>query len=67
MVCGRARGKDPETPVQVLMGAVFEFFDMLNRFYGVVQEFCTQRTCRTMSAGPGCVASELPSPCWLAG
>jgi hypothetical protein len=34
---------------------VFEFFDMLNRFYGVIQEFCTQRNCPSMSAGPGYV------------
>ncbi|KAF8536485.1 Mob1/phocein [Trichophaea hybrida] len=32
---------------------VFEFFDMLNRFYGVIQEFCTPRNCPSMSAGPG--------------
>lgn len=32
---------------------VFEFFDMLNRFFGVVQEFCTPRNCPSMSAGPG--------------
>jgi len=32
---------------------IFEFFDMLNRFYGVVQEFCTPRSCPSMSAGPG--------------
>lgn len=32
---------------------VFEFFDMLNRFYGVINEFCTPRNCPSMSAGPG--------------
>ncbi|KAL7273345.1 Maintenance of ploidy protein mob2 [Rhizina undulata] len=32
---------------------LFEFFDMLNKFYGVVQEFCTPRNCPSMSAGPG--------------
>lgn len=26
---------------------------MLNRFFGVVQEFCTQKNCPSMSAGPG--------------
>jgi MOB kinase activator 1 len=35
--------------------AVFEFFDTLNRFYGVIQEFCTPRNCPSMSAGPGYV------------
>ncbi|CCX33956.1 Mob1/phocein [Pyronema domesticum] len=32
---------------------VFEFFDMLNRFQGVINEFCTPRNCPSMSAGPG--------------
>ncbi|PUU72964.1 Mob1/phocein [Tuber borchii] len=32
---------------------LFEFFDMLNKFYGVVQEFCTPQACPSMSAGPG--------------
>ncbi|OLL21808.1 Maintenance of ploidy protein mob2 [Neolecta irregularis DAH-3] len=33
---------------------VFEFFNSLNQFYGVLQEFCSLQTCPTMSAGPGC-------------
>lgn len=37
----------------LLLCIVFEFFDMLNKFYGVVQEFCTPQACPSMSAGPG--------------
>lgn len=50
---------------------VFEFFDMLNKFYGVVQEFCTPQNCPSMSAGPG-YAHTLPPlrhlliPLWVA-
>ncbi|KAI5805913.1 Mob1/phocein [Geopyxis carbonaria] len=53
---------------------VFEFFDMLNRFYGVIQEFCTPRNCPSMSAGPGLDYSwldanrkplRLPAPTYI--
>lgn len=53
---------------------VFEFFDYLNRFYGVVTEFCTVRNCPSMSAGPGLDYSwldanrqptRLPAPTYI--
>ncbi|VDB91846.1 unnamed protein product [Peniophora sp. CBMAI 1063] len=31
---------------------VFDFFQNLNMFYGVISECCTQQSCPTMSAGP---------------
>ena len=31
---------------------VFDFFQNLNMFYGVISECCTQHSCPTMSAGP---------------
>ncbi|KAJ2684922.1 Maintenance of ploidy protein mob2 [Coemansia spiralis] len=31
----------------------FEFFNLVNMFYGVVTDFCTINECPTMSAGPG--------------
>jgi len=39
--------------LSLIRSVVFEFFDYLNRFYGVVTEFCTVRNCPSMSAGPG--------------
>ena len=35
--------------------AVFDFYQNLNLFYGVVSECCTQQSCPTMSAGPSWV------------
>lgn len=32
---------------------VFEFYQYLNLFYGVIAEFITPQTCPTMNAGPG--------------
>lgn len=32
---------------------VFEFYQYLNLFYGVIAEFVTPQTCPTMNAGPG--------------
>lgn len=40
---------------------IFEFFDMLNKFFGVVQEFCTVQACPSMSAGIGLDYSWLDS------
>lgn len=37
---------------EMLMVTVFEFFEYLRIFNGVVQEFCTHKSCPTMSAGP---------------
>lgn len=34
---------------------VFDFFQNLNMFYGVISECCTQPSCPTMSAGPAYV------------
>lgn len=34
---------------------VFDFYQNLNLFYGVISECCTQQTCPTMSAGPSSV------------
>lgn len=34
------------------MYAVFDFYQNLNSFYGVLAECCTQQSCPTMSAGP---------------
>jgi len=31
---------------------IFDFFQNLNMFYGVISECCTQQSCPTMSAGP---------------
>ncbi|KAK9450177.1 Mob1/phocein [Limtongia smithiae] len=31
----------------------FEFFTYLNMVYGILSEFCTPKTCPSMSAGPG--------------
>lgn len=31
---------------------VFDFYQNLNQFYGVLAECCTQQSCPTMSAGP---------------
>jgi len=31
---------------------IFDFYNNLNEFYGVIAECCTQQNCRTMSAGP---------------
>ncbi|KAK9469105.1 Mob1/phocein [Lipomyces arxii] len=31
----------------------FEFFTYLNLFFGILSEFCTPKTCPSMSAGPG--------------
>ncbi|KAI0304293.1 Mob1/phocein [Multifurca ochricompacta] len=31
---------------------IFDFFQNLNMFYGVISECCTQHSCPTMSAGP---------------
>jgi len=31
---------------------IFDFYQNLNLFYGVISECCTQQTCPTMSAGP---------------
>lgn len=36
-------------------GPVFEFYQNLNQFYGVLSECCTQQSCPAMSAGPGYV------------
>ncbi|KAJ6584114.1 Mob1/phocein [Mycena vulgaris] len=33
------------------VGALFDFYNNLNEFYGVLTEFCTQQNCPTMSAG----------------
>lgn len=47
---------------------------MLNRFFGVVQEFCTPKNCPSMSAGPGLDYSwldpnrkplRLPAPTYI--
>jgi hypothetical protein len=38
---------------------VFDFFQNLNMFYGVISECCTQQSCPTMSAGPTYVLSTL--------
>ena len=32
--------------------AVFDFYQNLNQFYGVLAECCTSQSCPTMSAGP---------------
>ena len=37
---------------------VFDFYQNLNLFYGVISECCTQQSCPTMSAGP----SSVPIP-----
>ena len=34
------------------MISVFDFYNNLNLFYGVVAECCTTHSCPTMSAGP---------------
>ena len=39
-----------------LAGAVFDFYQNLNQFYGVLAECCTAQSCPTMSAGPKCVS-----------
>lgn len=39
-----------------LLSQVFDFFNNLNQFYGVLTEFCTIQNNPTMSAGVGCVA-----------
>lgn len=49
----------------MLTRSVFEFFDMLNKFYGVVQEFCTPQACPSMSAGPGYDYISRPRNYWL--
>lgn len=40
--------------------AVFDFYQNLNLFYGVVSECCTQQTCPAMSAGPSSVVILWP-------
>lgn len=40
---------------------VFDFYQNLNLFYGVVSECCTQQTCPAMSAGPSSV--PIPKRC----
>ena len=31
----------------------FEFFNLINLFYGSITDFCSSQTCPCMSAGPG--------------
>jgi MOB kinase activator 1 len=38
---------------------VFDFYNNLNEFYGVLTEFCTQQNCPTMSAGTTYVCSAV--------
>ncbi len=37
--------------------SVFEFYQNLNQYYGVLAECCTQQSCPSMSAGPQYVIS----------
>ncbi|KAI0087039.1 Mob1/phocein [Irpex rosettiformis] len=39
---------------------IFEFYQNLNQFYGVLAECCTQQSCPAMSAGPQYVPSRIP-------
>ena len=43
------------------MGSVFDFYQNLNQFYGVLAECCTVQSCPTMAAGSGYVNS--PTSC----
>ena len=43
------------TPLFLTCQTVFDFYQNLNLFYGVISECCTQQTCPTMSAGPSSV------------
>jgi MOB kinase activator 1 len=65
-----------EIPSFLTFPTVFDFYQNLNLFYGVISECCTQQTCPTMSAGLSWVsisylhfvgdADGLPShPCRL--
>src|ERR1700753_1535541 len=38
---------------------VFDFYQNLNLFYGVISECCSQQSCPTMSAGPSSVLISL--------
>ena len=49
-LCHIAHEKSPS------LSQVFDFFNNLNQFYGVLTEFCTIQNNPTMSAGVGCVA-----------
>jgi hypothetical protein len=37
--------------------AVFDFYQNLNLFYGIISECCTPQSCPTMAAGPQCVSA----------
>jgi MOB kinase activator 1 len=53
---------------------VFDFYQNLNLFYGIISECCTQASCPTMAAGPGLnytwynpdrKAVQLPAPTYI--
>jgi len=53
---------------------IFDFFQNLNMFYGVISECCTQQSCLTMSAGPSLnytwinqdrKSVQLPAPTYI--
>jgi MOB kinase activator 1 len=53
---------------------VFDFYQNLNLFYGIISECCTQQSCPTMAAGPALnytwynserKSVQLPAPTYI--
>ena len=45
--------------------SVFDFYQNLNQFYGVLAECCTAQSCPAMSAGPGYVKPLERTPAYV--